>query len=212
MRYKTKNNCSGLTLAELLVALMVASIIFAAVASLAYAMGAANDSSDDVSLKQAQIRYATVRLGELVRNSKLAVLSSSGEDLAVWRADNDFDNLIDFSEFVIVEIGSKKDYIGSLEFPDAADWPGYGIPLEEFIGGDAKMTGLICFEPKRAKLIPECSNVSIYTEAANANNRFVSISFDIKEGGQDRHYQISSYLRCWAGNLLDGTSIVSDDD
>ena len=46
----------GFTLAELLVALTVSSIILAAVAALAYAVGSANDSTDDTERKQAQVR------------------------------------------------------------------------------------------------------------------------------------------------------------
>ncbi|MHC4076272.1 MAG: PilW family protein [Planctomycetota bacterium] len=58
----------GFTLAELLIALMVTSIILAAVATLAFAMGSANDTGDDISAKQAQVRYATLRICELIRH------------------------------------------------------------------------------------------------------------------------------------------------
>jgi prepilin-type N-terminal cleavage/methylation domain-containing protein len=53
---KTKHNFGGFTLVELLVASMVAAIIFTAVATLAYALGTANDATDDMAVKQAQVR------------------------------------------------------------------------------------------------------------------------------------------------------------
>jgi len=77
---------NGLTLVELLVALVVASVILTAVATLAYAMGAANDSSDDTAEKQAQVRYATLRISELIRHSKL-VCTATANHIELWLAD-----------------------------------------------------------------------------------------------------------------------------
>ena len=56
MMINRHNNGKGFTLVELLVALMVTSIILAAVATLAFAMGSVKDSTDDTSSKQAQLR------------------------------------------------------------------------------------------------------------------------------------------------------------
>ncbi|MHC4558900.1 MAG: PilW family protein, partial [Planctomycetota bacterium] len=49
----------GFTLIELLLALIVTGIILAAVTTLAFAVGVANDTTDDTIQKQAQVRYAT---------------------------------------------------------------------------------------------------------------------------------------------------------
>ncbi|MFA7486436.1 MAG: prepilin-type N-terminal cleavage/methylation domain-containing protein, partial [Phycisphaerae bacterium] len=167
MNKKLKNHNSGLTLAELLVALMVASIIFTAVASFTYAMSSANDSSEDISFKQAQIRHAAVRLSELLRNSKLITLTASGEDLAVWRADDNNNNSIDPSELVFIEIGPNKDYIRLLEFPGAPD---FSISLAEITADQAKTSLSFGFASyvRRAKLIEQCSNVTFYTDSINA--------------------------------------------
>ncbi|MCH7559430.1 MAG: prepilin-type N-terminal cleavage/methylation domain-containing protein, partial [Planctomycetes bacterium] len=81
-RYK-----KGFTLVELLVALVVTGIVLAAVATLAFAMGTANDVADDSSQKQAQVRYATLRISELIRHCKL-ICGTPGSDVAVWRADD----------------------------------------------------------------------------------------------------------------------------
>ena len=67
---------NGFTLVELLVAMMVASVIFAAVAALAYGLSTANQSTDDTCQKQAQLRYATVRIAELIKISKLFCVAS----------------------------------------------------------------------------------------------------------------------------------------
>ena len=77
---------NGFTLIELLVALVVTSIIMTAVATLAYAMSSANDATDDTSRKQAQIRFATLKISDLIRHSRL-VCYADGDDIAVWRAD-----------------------------------------------------------------------------------------------------------------------------
>ncbi len=66
MRARKKQR--GFTLVELLVALMVTSIIFGAVATLAYAVGTAHDASDDTSQKQTYVRFATLRISELIRH------------------------------------------------------------------------------------------------------------------------------------------------
>jgi len=95
---------NGFTLVELLVALVVTSIILAAVATLTYALGSANETSDDTSEKQAQVRYATLRISELIRYCKL-ICAAPGDDLAVWRADDNADGEINPQELVYLEMG-----------------------------------------------------------------------------------------------------------
>ena len=86
MSIRPKHNFKGFTLVELLVALMVTSIVLTAVATLAYAVGRANDSSDDTAVKQAQLRYATLRISELIRHSKL-VCTATANHIELWLAD-----------------------------------------------------------------------------------------------------------------------------
>lgn len=83
MPKRPKHNFKGFTLAELLIALIVTGIILAAVAALAYALGTANESSDDTAVKQAQLRYATLRISELIRYSKL-VYAASESEIVLW--------------------------------------------------------------------------------------------------------------------------------
>jgi len=178
-RYK-----KGFTLVELLVALIVSSIILAAVATLAFAMSSAKDATDDTDSKQAQVRYATMRISELIRHCKL-IWDTAGSDITIWKADADGDNTIDSDEIVYIEAGEDADYI-QLREPDI---------------------GLVV-------LIPKCSNVQFHFDVSPPMSKFLSISFDLIESNVSRHYQINNALRGWAGNLLsaDGQSIVSDDD
>ena len=208
MKTRAKHNRYGLTLVELLVALMVCSIIFGAVATLAFAMGAANKSSDESSRTQAQVRYTTLRISELLRYAGFVVQSGS-DDLAVWRADDNNDNQINPSEVVYIEAGSGRDKICLLEFSSAS---GSAVSLAGLKDGTAKSSLTASYDERRIEIIPQCSNVVFYPADANEQTRLAGVGFDIDEAGITRHYEASSYLRCWAGHLLDGSSIVGDDD
>jgi hypothetical protein len=165
---------------------MVTSIIFTAVATLAYALGAANDSSNNTSVKQAQVRYATLRISELIRYCKL-IYDTPGNDIVVWKADNNGDDIVDANELVYIETGLNRDY----------------IQLREASGSPVV-------------LIPQCSNVEFGFDkplVPPTLRKSVSISFDLTENDIVRQYQIDAALRGWAGHLLDGSgNIVSDDD
>jgi prepilin-type N-terminal cleavage/methylation domain-containing protein len=176
----------GFTLVELLVALIVVSIIFTAVATLAYTLGAVNDAANDMAEKQAQVRFATLRISELIRHCKL-ICGTAGDNITIWKADDDGDSEIDTNEQVYVEVGGSGDCI-QLREPNTSP----------------------------VVLISQCSNVQFrFDEPALPvrKSKFVSISFDLVENGVTRQYQISAALRGWAGNLLNGSgNIVSDDD
>ena len=179
-------NEDGLTLVELLVALMVTSIVLTAVATLAYAMGTANDASDDTSQKQAQVRFTTLRISELIRHCKL-IYDTPGNDIVVWKTDNNGDDIVDSNELVYIETGPGQDYI---QLREADNNP--------------------------VVLIAQCSNVEFGFDeplVPPTLRKSVSISFDLVENRIDRQYQISAGLRGWAGNLLDGSgNIIGDDD
>ena len=180
-RYK-----NGFTLVELMVALVVTSVVLTAVATLAFAFGTANETSDDTSRKQAQVRYATLRISELIRQSKL-IYDTPGSDIVLWKADDNSDDKIDPNELVYIEAGESRDY----------------IQLRE-----ADINPVV--------LVPQCSNVQIRFDEPSlppALRKFVSISFDLYENGVVHQYQINAALRGWAGHLLNGSGeIVNSDD
>ncbi len=208
MQYSTRK--SGFTLVELLVALMVASIIFSAVATLAYVLGVANDATDESTKVQAQVRYASLRISELIRHCKL-ICGAPDDDLAVWRADDNGNGEINPQELVYIEFGSGRDYIQLTDFPSAASWQ---VTLSSILSGTAKQELTFLLDERQTTLIPECNNVEFQFDAAPPQSQFVNISFHLVENDVPHMYQISATLRGWAGHLLNesGDAIVSDDD
>jgi prepilin-type N-terminal cleavage/methylation domain-containing protein len=202
VRYRYKR---AFTLIELLLALIITGIILAAVTTLAFAVGAANDAADDTSQKQAQVRYATLRISELIKHCKLICGTPNGE-IAIWRADNNGDGQININELVYIEKGTDSDYLRFCEFPlsDASV-----INLS-----DIPTLSTSSYSVTYISLVPQCINVQFSFDVVPPHSRFVSISFDVLEKGIVRQYQINTSLHAWAGNLLDagGNNIVSDDD
>lgn len=197
---------SGFTLAELLMALIVTGIILGAVATLAYALGAANDAADDTTWKQAQVRYATLRISELIRHCRL-VFDETSEGLGVWRADDNGDGQINADEVVYVSKGPGGDCLQFIEFLDESN-QAYSVPgtiIQALLSSG--------FSEEYTTLIPECSNVQFVTDVSPPQSRSVSIFFDLEESGVTHSYQIKTTLRAWAGHLLDGSGeLVSVDD
>ena len=198
-RYK-----KGLTLIELLVALIVTSIVLTAVVTLSYALDTVNDVTDETSKKQAQIRFAALRVSELIRHCKL-ICGTPGGELAVWRAD-DGDGQININELVYIERGTENGYLRLCEFPSN------DTSLVNL--SDIETLSTSGYDVTYVPLIPECSNVQFGFDVLPPQSRFVTISFDVVENGIARQCQINATLRGWAGNLLDasGGNIVSDDD
>ena len=203
-RYK-----KGLTLVELVVAMIVTSIVLTAVVTLAYALDTVNDVTNETSKMQAQIRFAALRVSEMIRHCKL-VCYASGDDLAVWRADDDNDGQISISELVYIECGSGQDHLRLCDFPSSNNT---AINLSS-IGSFASNWWLAySAEANYMDLMPECSNVQFGFDVLPPQSRFVTISFDVIENGIARQCQINANLRGWARNLLDSSgNIVSDDD
>ncbi len=99
--YHYNKNRDGFTTVELLVALMVCAIVLSGVASLAYALGSASRSTDEISAHQMVLRCATVRITELVKHSVMA-FDTPDSEIALWTGDDNNDGLINGSELVYV--------------------------------------------------------------------------------------------------------------
>ena len=89
----------GFTLIELLIALVVTSIVLAAVSTLAFALSSASKTSDNTNLIQSQVRLTTLKIQELVRNCSL-ICTINNDDIAIWRSDDNSDNNININELV----------------------------------------------------------------------------------------------------------------
>jgi len=201
---------------ELMVAMVVTGFITAAAATLAFAFSSANETSDEISVKQAQIRFANLRLKELISHSKL-VCAKTNQDLILWAEDADNDNKMDVEEVVYIETGPDNDYIQLLEFKTAEPW------LVSGFGGCNQIASLGVYDVKlsfmggttyyRTRLIQSCSNISFTLDKAAPRTEFVSISFDLDVDGISQTHQINAKLKCWADNLLSSSgTLVSDDD
>lgn len=204
----------GFTLVELMVALIVTGIILSAVATLAFAFSAVNDATDDTDRKQAELRYATLKISDLIRHCKL-ICSVTDGDLVIWRDDNvsGGENEINPEELVYIE--TSNDQIRILDFPDCPSWlKTFQIQLSWLQSSWIKTTLLGYCDEEYVVVIPECSNVQFQFDASPPQSQFVNISFNLTENGIDRQYQIDNALRCWAGHLLNsaGTDLTSDDD
>ncbi|MHC4572819.1 MAG: prepilin-type N-terminal cleavage/methylation domain-containing protein [Planctomycetota bacterium] len=210
MSTRPKHTHKGFTLVELLVALAVTAIVSSAVAALACAVGAANDATEDTSWKQAQVRYSTHRISDLIRHCKL-ICGAADNDLAIWQADYNADGVINPRELVYLEAGPYRGYLRLLEFPSAEDWP---LLLSNIRSGATKQELELIFGGRRVALVPSCSSVQFLLDAAPPWTKSVSVSFNLVENGGTHQYQINAVLRGWAGNLVgtDGDSMVSDDD
>ena len=206
MNYELRTK-KGFTLVELLVALMVTSIVFSAVVTLTYVLGTANEVSGDTAQKQAQVRFATLRISELIRHCKL-VCRTSGDDLVIWRADDNGDGQINVNELTYISAGAGRDHIRLYECSNVSE---VGLSEIDSVG----TSWWLGFYDSDAYvgLIPQCNNVQFDVLPLPPGSKFVSISFDLVENETIRRYQINAALRGWAGNLLDGSgNIVSDDD
>ncbi len=220
MQINQRRNDKGMTLVELLVALVVTSIVLTAVATLAYALGTVNEASDDTSRKQAEVRYATLKISELVRYCKL-ICAAPGDDVVIWKADdNPHNGRIDVLELAYIENVSGENCMNLLEFSSCPGWLASwfsGQASQIYWLGQSGCKGLFVDEctETRSYLVRECSNVEFLFDDDEGPpwSRLLTISFDMEEKGVLHSYQISAALRGWTGNLLNSSGeIVSQDD
>ncbi len=204
---KTGTFKTGFTLIELLLALVITGIIASAVATLAYAMNSAGLATDDTSRKQAQVRFATLKISDLVRQGKL-VCYASADEIAVWTGDTNGDKKININELTYIEAGTAHNHLRLYTFS------GTSVIELGWIGALAtNWWSAYSSQMSYTSLVPACSNVKFYLDNTPPNSRIVSITFDLLENRVTSNYQISDVLRAWAGNLLGASNnIVSDDD
>lgn len=203
--YRYNKNRAGFTAVELLVALMVCAIVFTAVASLAYALGSAGRSTEDLSAHQMALRCATVRISELVKHSVMAFTTPAG-GIALWTGDDNDDGLINGSELVYVETDETGHTLRLLDFPGQ----NLSVTIENIETGAGKTDLINNTDERYITLLPECSNVQLTL----GSGTLVNILFDLTEAGVTSSYQICATLRCSADHLLGpaGEPDGGDDD
>jgi hypothetical protein len=206
-----KFRTTGFTVIELVTSLMISFIVLTAVVTLAYAMSSAYNSTSDTNEKQAQIRYISLRISELIKYSIL-ICDVSSDELVIWRADDNNDNQINISEITYIETGGGK-YLRLLQFNPLPMYD-YTLPLLLIRSPYLKVFLKYRHSETYTTLIEQCSDISITLDKYPPYTQLVNISFDIEENRQKRTYQISSALRCRMSSLLNayGSLYKSDDD
>ena len=189
--YHYNKNRAGFTTVELLVALMVCAIVLTSVASLAYALGSASRSTDEISEHQMALRCATVRISELVKHSVMAFATPDSE-IALWTGDDNNDGLINGSELVYVLTTGQT--LKLLDFPGQNLF----VTIDDIETGAGKTTLVNNTAERYMTILPECSNVQFTL----TDGTFVNILFDLTENGIANTYQICARLRCSADHLL----------
>ncbi len=208
---KTTGYKNGFTLIELLLALVITGIVTSAVATLAFAMNSAGVATDDMSRKQAQVRYATLKISDLIRHCKLVCYASANE-IAVWAGDTNGDGKINIGELAYIEAGTARDHLRLYTFTPSSTAP---ISLGSIGALSTNWWTAYASQAPYTRLIPQCSNVTFYLDVPSSppNSTIVSIAFNVVENRISSKYQVNAALRARAANLLDASgNIVSDDD
>jgi prepilin-type N-terminal cleavage/methylation domain-containing protein len=203
----------AMTLVELLVALMVTSIVLAAAATLVFAAGAANKSCRDSDHRQAQLRFAAVKLSDLVGHCRL-ILNVDSTGFYCWRADDDEDCDIDIAEVVKVEYIATNQMLRLVTFSAPSTSVTIPLDIDSFESGDSGQKLKQYCNPAYMTLISNCTGAQFLTDASVPNTKFVSIIFNVNIEGAAEQFQMNSFLRCWAGYQLDENGDLNslDDD
>lgn len=194
----------GFTLAECIIAMTVLGIILSAAAGLAFAMNSAERVTDDMGESQAHVRYATVQISELIRNSNMVFVTSYLRNgIAVW-TDADDDGRIDGRELVYVEYDLSNSELDIVDYPTAIGT----VTVGDVESGWARYALQNTGTGRYTEVVFNCD------KAVFSVGDLVSIQFTTEEDGRAKSYQISArqivsmdYLLDWGGELKSG-----DDD
>lgn len=206
IRYRRR----GLTLAELLVALVVTAIVLSAVATLAYALTSASQVGGDVAATQARLRQTTLRVLELLRHSRM-VLTATETEVLLWRADDNADGRINVNELVFLDATADGDRLDLVQFSSSTN------PEVTFSSGSLSMSRTELMTEHGAEvvsLLPVCRNVQFVCDVAPPATRRVTVAFELIDSEAAGRYEIDAALLAWAGHLLNdaGDGLVSEDD
>lgn len=193
--------------------MLITSIVLSAVATFAFALSTASMVSGDTAVKQAQLRQATLRLNELIGSCRL-LCAAPGNDLAVWRADDNADGQINVNELVYIERGDACTLLRLCQFA-AADNP--LVTLSDLALLTTKPQLEASCHPIYAFLIPGCKDATFAFHPVPPPLTYVDclmVSFQLTENGVDHRYEIVTALRGRAGHLLNktGDALVATED
>lgn len=201
---------TGFTVVELLVALAVTSVILSAVATLAFAMSTASRDSEDAAFVQTELRTATLRFVELIRNCRM-ICAAPGDDLVVWKSDDNNDESINLNELVYIERGSAHNVLRTGQFSEPTN-PRIAFSSLRLAGTESDLAAR--YTRRDVTLIRSCSNVQFTWDQAPPWTRRLVVSFDLAEDQVVHHYEVQAAVLGSAANLLNtgATDMVTDDD
>ena len=204
---------NGFTLIELLIGILITSIILSAVATFAFALSNATMVTGDTAVKQAQLRLATLRINDLVGVCQL-LCAAPGNDLAVWRADDNGDGKINVNELVYIERGDACTMLRLCQFA-STDNP--VVTLSDLALGATKPQFQATCYPTYTLLIPACRDVTFAFHPVPPPVTYVDclmVSFQLTENGAEHRYEVVAALRGRAAHLLNqtGDALVATDD
>lgn len=205
--YKLHNH--GFTIVELLVTLMVSAIILTAVVTLASAIGYASKGSDEISQKQARIRFSQIRFKELVQNCKM-ICNSTATDIAIWKSDTDGDNQIDTGELVYIDAATTPGSLKIIEFNNG----GSHILLSQIKSGAIKGTLIANMLKNQGVILADIQNISFSFDVAPPRSSLAVIRFEYAGPDSIKKYEISSKMICNSSYLLNSLNelVTLDDD
>ena len=181
-----KSRFCGFTLVELMVSLSITGIILGSVTAFAFAVGAATEKSDDLSSSQEQVRCAVLRVGELLRNSRMVCYVNS-VDLVLWESDINGDGKINPREVVYIQKDNTLRKLSMTRFTGAT----YVLALSNMLNNSSKSYLYTSCSPRTVVLIEGSFNMNYTIDAWPADTNFVSFGFEINEGGEDIYYEVS---------------------
>ena len=216
-RYASKHVLrKGFTLAELLVALIVSSIVLGAVGTLAFAMGVANKSLDEANRAQVYSRFSALSLRDTLRYGRQVFATPDG-NVAIWKADNNSDGLIDGSELIFFRVVGQELQLREFAFTNGEVAP--VVTIAEIEGGTAysdlvqlaSSNGNV--DDRQTLKLPDCSEVT-FTILDPPANKYLNLTYKLTENGVVTKYHVNTRLMCSADNLIDYVAgqIVGDDD
>ncbi len=198
---------AGFTLAELILALSVMSVILAAAATLAFAMSSAESATNKMGEKQARLRFSTMRVRELARNSCMVFTTANG--VVFWKDDVNGDGQINGNEITILKVDAGSGTAKTLkltELPDVTD-----SVQKDQLQDNVSIDSLVNSTDEQTMLLFEdCTSASV---SLDNSGKVVTVDFTITENNQIKEYQICGMIRASADYLLTpANDMISGDD
>ncbi len=162
------------------------------------AVRSANVGIGDTRAKQAQVRYSTRRISELIRHCKL-ICNISEDGMAIWRADDNADGVINVNEMITLSWEAGED-MWLNEYYSATNKE---IILGSITSGSGTNWIKVSYDCTSVRVIPQCSNVEVVFDEDPPETRFVGISFDLLEREDTKHYQVNATLRGLPDNVVE---------